>query len=48
MIKEEEAIYKQISDEEWEAIRLSKKERKDGMLNYVKVKFIYHTFLCRQ
>lgn len=37
MIKEEEAIYKQISDEEWEAIRLTKKERKDGMLQYVKV-----------
>lgn len=37
MIKKESAIYGQISDEEWEAIRLTKKERRDGMLEIVKV-----------
>lgn len=37
MIKKESAIYGQISDEEWEAIRLTKKERRDGMLEIIKV-----------
>ncbi|KAG4075738.1 hypothetical protein HA402_003564 [Bradysia odoriphaga] len=35
MIKKESAIYGQISDEEWEAIRLTKKERRDGMLEII-------------
>lgn len=38
MIREEEAIYGQISDEEWEAIRLTKRERRDSMLDYIKVR----------
>lgn len=37
LVREEEAIYGQISDEEWEAIRLSKRERRDSMLEYIKV-----------
>lgn len=40
MIKKESAIYGQISDEEWEAIRLTKKERRDGMLEIIAVKLI--------
>lgn len=38
MIREEEAIYGQISDEEWESIRLTKRERRDSMLEYIKVR----------
>lgn len=45
MIREEEAIYGQISDEEWEAIRLTKRERRDGMLGYIKVE-IKFTVAC--
>lgn len=37
IVREEEAMYGQISDEEWEAIRLSKRERRDAMLEYIKV-----------
>lgn len=37
MIKKESAIYGQISDEEWEAIRLTKKERRDGMFEIIRV-----------
>lgn len=37
MIREEEAIYGQISDEEWEAIRLTKQERRSRMLEYMRV-----------
>lgn len=37
LVREEEAIYGQISDEEWEAIRLSKRERRDSMLEFIKV-----------
>lgn len=37
MVREEEAIYGQISDEEWESIRLTKKERRDDMLELIKV-----------
>lgn len=37
LVREEEAIYGQISDEEWEAIRLSKRERRDSLLEYIKV-----------
>lgn len=36
-IKKEAAIYGQISDEEWEAIRLTKRERRDGMLDVIRV-----------
>ncbi|XP_059609151.1 ionotropic receptor 93a [Phlebotomus argentipes] len=32
MIREEKAVYGQISDEEWETIRPSKKERRDSLL----------------
>lgn len=38
LVREEEAIYGQISDEEWEAIRLSKRERRDSLLQYIKVR----------
>lgn len=34
-IREENAIYGQISDEEWEIIRPSKKERRDGILDFM-------------
>lgn len=37
LVREEEAIYSQISDEEWESIRLSKRERRDNMLEFIKV-----------
>lgn len=37
IIREEEAIYGQISDEEWEAIRLTKRERRDSMLENIRV-----------
>lgn len=37
MIREEGLIYGQISDEEWESIRLTKLERKIGILDYIKV-----------
>lgn len=34
-IREENAIYGQISDEEWEIVRPSKKERRDGILEFM-------------
>lgn len=34
-IREEAAVYGQISDEEWEIVRPSKKERRDGILEYI-------------
>lgn len=37
VVREEEAMYGQLSDEEWEAIRLTKRERRDSMLEYIKV-----------
>lgn len=37
LVREEEAIYSQISDEEWETIRLTKRERRDNMLEFIKV-----------
>lgn len=37
MIREEEAIYGQISDEEWEAIRLTKEERRTRMIEFMRV-----------
>lgn len=37
LVAKEAAIYGQISDEEWEAIRLSKRERRDYMIEYIKV-----------
>lgn len=37
LVREEETIYSQISDEEWESIRLSKRERRDNMLEFIKV-----------
>lgn len=36
-ISMEAAIYGQISDEEWEAIRMSKKERRNVMLKFIRV-----------
>lgn len=36
MIREEKAVYGQISDEEWEAIRPTKRERKDTILNFMR------------
>lgn len=44
IVREEEAMYGQISDEEWEAIRLTKRERRNSMLEYMKVRPIL-TFL---
>lgn len=41
LVREEEAIYTQISDEEWESIRLTKRERRDNMLEFMKVNLIY-------
>lgn len=35
MIKEEKSIYGQISDEEWEAIRPTKREKRDNILNFM-------------
>lgn len=40
LVREEEAIYGQISDEEWEAIRLTKRDRRDNMLEYIRVNLI--------
>lgn len=40
LVREEEAIYGQISDEEWEAIRLTKRQRRDNMLEYIRVNSI--------
>lgn len=37
LVREEETIYNQISDEEWETIRLTKRERRDSMLEFIKV-----------
>lgn len=37
LVREEEAIYGQISDEEWETIRLTKRERRNSMLEFIKV-----------
>lgn len=34
-IREEAAVYGQISDEEWEIVRPSKKERRDGILEFM-------------
>lgn len=34
-IREETAIYGQISDEEWEIVRPTKKERRDGILEFM-------------
>lgn len=36
LVREEEAIYSQISDEEWESIRLTKRERRDSMLEFIR------------
>lgn len=44
VVREEEAIYGQISDEEWEAIRMTKRERRDSMLEYIKVSLIQCVF----
>jgi ionotropic glutamate receptor len=35
MIKEEKAVYGQISDEEWEIIRPSKRERRNSILKFM-------------
>lgn len=43
LVREEEAIYSQISDEEWETIRLTKRERRDNMLEFIKVKRIFQS-----
>lgn len=37
MILEEQSIYGEISDEEWESIRFTKQEKQDEMLEYMKV-----------
>ena len=34
-IREETSVYGQISDEEWEIVRPSKKERRDGILEFM-------------
>ncbi|KAJ6638184.1 Ionotropic receptor 93a [Pseudolycoriella hygida] len=44
-IKKEAAIYGQISDEEWEAIRLTKRERRDGMMKIIRDHFS-HKQVC--
>lgn len=43
MIREEESIYGQISDEEWEAIRLTKEERRNRMLEFMRVRVAQYT-----
>lgn len=40
LVREEEAIFGQISDEEWEAIRSTKRDRRDSMLEYIRVNSI--------
>lgn len=40
MIREEKSVYGQISDEEWEAIRPTKSEKRDGILKYMKVNLL--------
>lgn len=47
LVREEEAIYGQISDEEWEAIRFTKRNRRDNMLEYIRVNSIvnFHYYL---
>lgn len=37
LIAEEQSIYGEISDEEWEALRYSKKEKQDEILRIMKV-----------
>lgn len=39
----EAAIYGQISDEEWEAIRMSKKERRNTMLEFIRVWIVQYS-----
>lgn len=49
IVREEEAMYGQISDEEWEAIRLTKRERRDSMLEYVQVSdtaIVFFLLIC--
>lgn len=36
LIREEKAVYGQISDEEWEVIRPTKRERRDDMVEFIK------------
>lgn len=36
MIKNEQLVYDQISDEEWEVIRPSKNERRDQILKFMR------------
>lgn len=43
----ENAIYGQISDEEWEAIRLSKRERRDNVNELVRKKLVNSTMCSR-
>lgn len=42
----EAAIYGQISDEEWEAIRLSKRERRDTVIEFVRTRLV-ESNMCR-
>lgn len=44
-IKEEKAVYGQISDEEWEVIRLTKRERRDSILKFVE-NYLEQTSKC--
>lgn len=39
LIREEKAVYGQIADEEWEVIRMTKVERKNDILQIIKVGF---------
>lgn len=45
MIKEEMAVYGQISDEEWEVIRPSKRERRNSILKFMEEN-LYKTSIC--
>lgn len=39
LIAEEQSVYGEISDEEWEAVRLTKKEKQDEILRTMNVNF---------
>ena len=42
MISEEQSIYGEISDEEWQAIRYTKREKQNELLELLKVRLILH------
>lgn len=44
-IAEERELYNQVSDEEWEAIRPNRRERRDALLKHMKVYDQYMVYI---